>query len=100
MILVSRFPFVLGGWTDFDGRFDYAPRVDRITARLPREARGWIAEAKVNFDQLAGLRLRGTPDEVDVTVHGRPLTGESGRTDAERARFRETARRIRDRFFR
>ncbi len=99
-IRVSRFPFVLGGWTDLDGRFDYAPRVDRIAEQLPREARGWITELKVNFDQLAGLRLQGTPDRVLVTVHGHPLTGDPGRPDGERARFRESARRIRDRFFR
>ena len=54
----------------------------------------------MNFDQLAGLRIRGTPDKVEVTVHGHPLTGDPARPDDERARFRETARRIRDRFFR
>jgi uncharacterized protein involved in outer membrane biogenesis len=99
-IQVSQFPFVLGGWTDFDGRFDYAPRIDQITARLPSEARAWLPDLKAHFDQLAGLRLRGTPEKVEVTVHGHPLTGDPGRTDDERARFRETARRIRDRFFR
>jgi uncharacterized protein involved in outer membrane biogenesis len=99
-IQVSQFPFVLGGWTDFDGRFDYSPRVEQITARLPGEARSWISELKLNFDQLAGLRLRGTPEKVEVTLHGHPLTGDPARPDDERARFRETARRIRDRFFR
>ncbi len=99
-IQVSRFPFVLGGWTDFDGRFDYAARVDRIAAKLPGDAKGWLAEAKVNFDQLAGLRMRGSIDRIDVTVHGHPLTGDPGQPEDERARFRDTARRIRDRFFR
>ena len=99
-IQVSRFPFVLGGWTDFDGRFDYTARVDRITAKLPGEAKGWLSELKVNFDQLAGLRMKGSIDRIDVTVHGHPLTGDPGRPDDERARFRDTARRIRDRFFR
>ena len=99
-IQVSRFPFVLGGWTDFDGRFDYAPRIDRIADTLPAEARAWVAELRVNFDQLAGLRLRGTPEAVEVTLHGHPLTGDPTRPDDERARFREAARRIRDRFLR
>ena len=97
---VSRFPFVLGGWTDFDGRFDYSTRVDQITAKLPRDAKGWLSELKLNFEQLAGLRIQGSIDEIDVTVNGHPLTGDPDRPDDERARFRETARRIRDRFFR
>ena len=42
-IRASRFPFVLGGWTDFDGRFDYAAQVDRIAAKLPKEAKGWMS---------------------------------------------------------
>jgi AsmA-like C-terminal region len=99
-IRASRFPFVLGGWTDFDGRFDYVAKVDRITAKLPKEAKGWISELKVNFDQLAGLRMKGSIDQIEVTVHGHPLTGDPDLPDDERARFRDTARRIRDRFFR
>ncbi len=99
-IRTSRFPFVLGGWTDFDGRFDYSTQVDRIAAKLPKEAKGWISELKVNFDQLAGLRMRGSIDRIEVTVHGHPLTGDPDRPDDERAKFRDTARRIRDRFFR
>ncbi len=54
----------------------------------------------MNFDQLAGLRMRGSIDRIDVTVHGHPLTGDPGQPEDERARFRDTARRIRDRFFR
>ena len=99
-IRASRFPFVLGGWTDFDGRFDYAANVDRIADKLPREAKAWLPELKVNFDQLAGLRMHGSIDHVEVTVHGHPLTGDPDRPDDERAKFRDTARRIRDRFFR
>jgi AsmA-like C-terminal region len=99
-IRASRFPFVLGGWTDFDGRFEYVAKVDRIAAKLPKEAKGWMSDLKVNFDQLAGLRMRGSIDQIEVTVHGHPLTGDPDRPDGERARFRDTARRIRDRFFR
>ncbi len=99
-IKVSQFPFVLGGWTDFDGRFDYQARVDKITAKLPREAKAWIVDRKGHLDQLAGLRMHGSIDKFDVTVNGEPLTGDPNRPNAERARFRETARQIRDRFFR
>ena len=99
-IRASRFPFVLAGWTDFDGRFDYAAQVDKIAAKLPKEARAWLPKLKVNFDQLAGLRMFGSIDHVEVTIHGHPLTGDPDRPDGERVRFRDTARRIRDRFFR
>ncbi len=99
-VRVSTFPLVLGGWTDFDGRFDYRSRVDRITAKLPREAKAWLPELKVSFEQLAGLRMRGSIDGIEVTVNGQPLTGDPSRPNAERAKFRETARQIRDRFFR
>jgi AsmA protein len=99
-IQVSRFPFVLGGWTDFDGRFDYRTRVDRISSKLPREAKAWLPELKSGFEQLAGLRMHGSIDRIDVTVNGQPLTGDPNRPNSERARFRETARQIRDRFFR
>jgi len=99
-IRVSRFPFVLAGWTDFDGRFDFAAKVDAIAAGLPREAQGLLGEFRGNLDDLSGLRLRGDRDRVDVTVHGRPLAGDPARPDGERARFREAARRVRDRFFR
>jgi len=99
-IRVSRFPFVLGGWTDFDGRFDFAAKVDAIAARLPREARGLIGELKANLDGLTGLRFRGDARRMSVTINGRPLAGDPAQGDGERARFRESARKIRDRFFR
>ena len=59
-----------------------------------------MTELKVNFDQLAGLRMKGSIDRIDVTVNGHPLTGDPDSPNDERARFRDTARRIRDRFFR
>ena len=96
-IRVSQFPFVLAGWTDFDGRFDFAAKVEAIAAKLPREARGLIGG---NLDGLSGLRFQGDPRRMSVTVNGRPLAGDPSQGDAERSRFRESARRIRDRFFR
>ncbi len=99
-IRVSRFPFVLAGWTDFDGRFDYSARGDAIAGQLPREAQAWLAELKVGVDQIAGLRFRGDPGHVEATIRGRPLSGDPALPVGERARLREGARRIRDRFFR
>ncbi len=98
-ILVSRFPFVLEGWTDFDGRFDLSSRGDQILARLPGEARAWLKESKADLDPLSALRVRGDRGRVEVTIHDRPLSGDPTRPDGERTRFRQAARRIRDRFF-
>ena len=98
-ILVSQFPFVLEGWTDFDGRFDLSGRGDQILARLPSDAQAWIKESRADLDQLSLLRVRGDRHRVAVTINDRPIGGDPGRPDGERARFRQTARRIRDRFF-
>jgi AsmA protein len=99
-VRASQFPLVLAGWTDFDGRFDYRPQLERMASQLPREARGWLGELGVNRDHLAGLRVRGTIDDVKVTVNNRPLEDDPGQPDGDRAKLRDTARRIRDRFFR
>lgn len=106
---VNRFPLVLAGWTDFDGRFDYGVRGDSMSEMISKDARVWLKEAGVHLDQLEGIRVVGGPGRVEATLKGQPLrvpAGEaqaSGRgrdRDPERAQLRETARRIRDRFFR
>ncbi len=96
----SKLPFVVAGWTDFDGRFDYSTRVDQMIAALPREARAFLGELKVNLDELTGLRIAGVKDQVHLTLNGRPLSADPRQPSAERTRFRESARRIRDGFFR
>ncbi len=98
-ILVSRFPFVLGGWTDFDGRFDLSSRGDQIAAGLHGQAGAWLRDSQAHLDQLSGLRIRGDRDRVDVTIHDRPLAGDPARPETERARIRQVARQLRDRFF-
>ena len=95
----SKIPFVVAGWTDFDGRFDYRTQVDRMIANLPREARSLLGELKINFDQLAGLRIEGQPGTVRLTLDGRPLAAGPGQPTPERVRFRQAARQLRDRFF-
>ena len=104
---VGRFPLVLAGWTDFTGRFDYGVQADQMTSLISREARGWLKEAGVHLDQLDGIRIVGDPNRVEATHKGRPLRGGpdepggpgKGR-DHDRTQLRDTARRIRDRFFR
>ncbi len=99
-IRAARLPFVVAGWTDFDGQFEYGTRVDQMIAGLPREARSILGDAKSSLDELAGLRIKGNPDQAQWTYHGRPLSGDLGQSNTEHVRFRESARKIRDRFFR
>lgn len=99
-IRAARLPFVVGGWTDFDGQFDYSSRVDRMIATLPREARSLLADLQGNLEELTDLRIAGTKDKATLSLNGCPLATSPGGTNKERVRFRETARKIRDRFFR
>ena len=96
----SKIPFVVAGWTDFDGRFEYATRVDRMLASLPREARALLGDLQVNLNELAGLRISGTKNEAHMTLNGQPIDGDLAPTSADRIRFRASARKIRDRIFR
>ena len=99
-IRASKIPLVVAGWTDFDGRFDYTTRVDKILAGLPRDARTLMSELQINLDELTSLRIEGQHDQVRMTLNGRPLSAASEPSNGERVRFRESARKIRDRFFR
>ena len=99
-IRATTLPFVVAGWTDFDGRFSYETRVDQMVAKLPREARTLLGELKVNLDELSGLRIEGVRDQVQITLNGRPLSNDPKQSSGERTRFRDTARKIRDRFIR
>lgn len=97
----TKIPFVVAGWTDFTGRFDYETRVDQMIASLPREARSILGELKINLDELTGLRIAGSKDQVELTLRGRPLADKPGQPpNTERTKIRETARKLRDRIFR
>ncbi|WP_435017136.1 AsmA-like C-terminal region-containing protein [Tundrisphaera sp. TA3] len=106
---VDRLPLVMAGWTDFDGRYDYGIRTEQMTAMVPRDAKGWLKEMGVNFDELKGLRIQGTTTQAVATLNGHPLLedpkagpsrGPRAGRDDEHSRLRESARRIRDRLFR
>ncbi len=99
-IRASKIPLVVAGWTDFDGRFDYETRVDRMIAGLPREAKSFLGELKINLDELTGLRIEGAKDQFRISLNGRPLSTDPDQPTGERTRLRETARKLHDRFFR
>lgn len=99
-IRASKVPFIVAGWADFDGRFDYTTRVDKMVAALPRDAQAVMAGLQINLAELTDLRIEGAGDDVRLTLNGRPLEDGSHPAGGDRLRHRDAARRIRDRFFR
>ncbi len=88
-IKVAGLPLVLAGWTDFDGNLDYKMRSDKLTSKIPKEARGILSELDVDLKELMSLRVHGTMDKVQVDVDGRSLAG-------DRKKLKDTAKRLRD----
>jgi hypothetical protein len=98
---VGALPIVLEGWTDFDGQVDYRVRTRGITHAIANELRAALEDLPIGVDDVLELRLRGTLGELSLSLDGLPVaTGPDGRPLSDRARLRETARRLRDRFLR
>jgi AsmA protein len=96
---LARFPIVLSGWTDFNGRLDYRLATDRLVDRLPDQARDLLADLQLDPTDLTSLRVCGTVDRLSVTRDGRPLRETLG-TSGERQKLRELSRRLKDRILR
>lgn len=104
-VVVAKVPVVLAGWTDFDGHVDYRVRSESLTNRLSSKARGLLSDLAVDPNDLAGLRLLGTLDDMDVTSElgpGDVATGGAGssRRTLDRQKVRDLGRRVRDRILR
>jgi AsmA-like C-terminal region len=99
-LTLGQVPFVMAGWTDFDGRVDYRIRNDGLTKRLPTDARNLLAELPINLDEILSLRIHGTLNDLSVTVDGPPRNpatkDTASRRAEERVRFKELGRRLRD----
>jgi hypothetical protein len=89
-------PIVLSGCTSFDGQIDYRVRCDAIREKLSP----LLAELPVELDDVAELRIQGTPGKLRTTVGGLALRDASGRRVSDREAVREIGRRLRDRLFR
>jgi len=70
---IGPVPLKFVGWTDFDGRLDYAIRTDVIREQLPRGMRGLIDDLKPRDEALA---IRGRLDELTILVNDQPVTTE------------------------
>jgi|GEM_PF-2650681 len=77
---IGPVPLKFEGWTDFDGRLDYAIRTDAIREQLPRGMRGLIDDLKPQDEAIA---IRGRLDELTILVNDQPVT-------TERFRIRKT----------
>ena len=103
---IGKTPVVMTGWTDFDRRLDYQIQVDRLTQRLPSQAREILADLEIDLKNLSILNVRGTLDALEVTVDKRPMAGRRGiapnanRRPDDRRRLQELSRRLRDRILR
>ncbi len=86
-------PFVLVGWTGFDGRLDYRLQPEATTEKLPARARELLTELNVSVEGLTDVRIQGTLDSLLVTCDGVPL----GDPKSSEDRLREIGRRLRDR---
>lgn len=88
-IKVAGLPLVLAGWTDFDGNLDYKMRSDKLTSKIPKEARGILSELDLDLKELMSLRVHGTMDKVQVDVDGRSVAG-------DKKKLKDTAKRLRE----
>jgi AsmA protein len=100
-ITIARLPTVLAGWTDFDGRIDYAMRPEAVDARLPAEARKFLGELRRDLGELAHLRITGTIDAPEVFAGKIDVMGvRRGLKDEDKARLEEAARVLREKYLR
>ncbi|HWE38044.1 MAG TPA: AsmA-like C-terminal region-containing protein [Isosphaeraceae bacterium] len=94
-VSVARFPIVLSGWADFGGAIDYRVGAEGIARKLPEELRAALADVPGALDELATLRLTGTPSAPVITLDGAPVNG-PGDHSAARAKLRSLSRRLLD----
>ena len=96
----ARFPVVLTGWTDFDGRLDYRLRADRLAGRLSEQAKEFLSELEINPAEAGTLAVHGSLGHVVVTVNGQPPRQFLGSAADRERKFRGLSRRLKDRLLR
>ncbi|MDX2037412.1 MAG: AsmA-like C-terminal region-containing protein [Isosphaeraceae bacterium] len=95
-IKLAGVPFVLSGWTDFQGRLEYVAHTDLTHEHLSKLPAGIVGELESKLDELAGLRIEGDRNEVRVSIdRGRIATKPSGSDERKRLeRIRGSLERI------
>jgi hypothetical protein len=98
---VAGLPLVLEGATEFSGRLDYRLRTESLAGVIPADLRAALDDLPLSIRDVLEVRVRGTPDDLEVTLDGLPpAVDEHGRPLSDRDRLRAVARRLRDRYFR
>ena len=95
----ARFPIVLTGWTDFDGRLEYRLRAERLTNRLSDHARDFLSDLEINPADVGGLAVHGDLGHVAVTLNGQPLGQSLGGSTQRRRALHHLSRKLKDRVF-
>ena len=103
-LTIGRFPVILSGWTDFRGQVDYRVDPESLANRLSGTARELLLDILPEASNLAALHVKGTIDDLTLTVDGVALTGPGSGDPAQRAearaRLREAGRKLGRRIFR
>lgn len=104
-LTVAEVPISLAGWTDFGGRVDYRVHPEALTQKLPPGVQGLLSDLSMKAADLAALRVRGTVDDLSLTVDGVPIGGRRGGrsprdSEEDRAKLREVTKRLRQHLLR
>jgi hypothetical protein len=101
---VAHVPISLAGWTDFSGRIDYRVNPDavreKLAGKLPGDVRQVLGEIQESVGDLASVRITGTVDAPSLVTGVESAGGRVRSKDEEKARLREVARKLRDRYLR
>ena len=85
-------PAELTGWTDFEGRVDYRPRLEGLPERVQSRGQEILSKLRIDVNEIASIRLRGTLDNLVLTVDGVPIN--------ERDDLRQIGHRLREKVMR
>jgi hypothetical protein len=101
---VAHVPISLAGWTDFSGRIDYRVNPDavreKLAGKLPGDVRQVLGEIQDSVGDIASLRVTGTVDAPRLVTGVEAAGGRVRSRDEEKARLRDAAKKLRDKYLR
>jgi AsmA protein len=79
----------LAGWTDFDGRVEYRPRVEGLNERLQSKGQELLARLRIDVKDVPNIRMTGTLGHLVLTVNGKVVD--------DKSRLRDVGQRLKER---